>query len=125
MTLLTFADQAGLSDKERIRRIGELLATAIIRYRRRERTAEGPMPKSAPSAVLDPIGLVSDEIEKRLVRYLASAGAATPCDLSAGLGFSRATVTRKLARLRQAGIVTVSGRTKGATYKLKTDFSQN
>jgi CRP-like cAMP-binding protein len=125
MTLLTFSDQTGLSDKERIRRIGELLATAAIRHRRLERKASGAVHKSCSPGILNPADLASDDTEKRLIGYLASAGTASPHDLMVGLGLARATVTRKLAHLRKAGIVTVSGRTKGAIYKVRTDFTKN
>jgi biotin operon repressor len=124
MASLTFAQQSDLSDQERVRRIGELIATAVIRYRRQKRTVMPPV-ETSPRGYIDPADLVGDETEKRLVRYLGSAGAATPHELGDMLGLSRTTVTRKLACLRRAGLVVVSGRTKGATYKLKTDFIGN
>jgi len=125
MTVLTFARQMDLSDQERLRRIGELIASAVIRYRRRQRTTIAKARTVSSGTCVDPVDLVGDEIEKRLVRYLAGVSAATPHELSEVLDLSRSTVTRKLSRLRTAGLVTVSGRTKGATYKLKTDFVEN
>lgn len=125
MTVLTVARQMDLSDQERLRRIGELIASAVIRYRRRQRTTIGKVEKVSSVTCIDPVDLVEDEVEKRLVRYLGGVNAATPHELSEVLDLSRSTVTRKLSRLRTTGLVTVSGRTKGATYKLKTDFIEN
>ena len=125
MALLIFPQQIDLSDQERLRRIGELIATAVIRYRRRQRTTLAKAGAASSGTRIDPVELVGNETEKRLVRYLVGAGAATPHELGEVLDLSRSTVTRKLARLRKAGLVTVSGRTKGATYKLKTDFAGN
>jgi len=125
MALLSSTPQIDLSDQERLRRIGELIATAVIRYRRRQRTTIAKAGTVSPGTCVDPVDLVGDEIEKRLVRYMGGVSAATPHELSEVLDLSRSTVTRKLSRLRMAGLVTVSGRTKGATYKLKTDFVEN
>lgn len=125
MALLSSTRQIDLSDQERLRRIGELIATAVIRYRRRQRTTVAKAGSVSSGTCIDPVELVGDEIEKRLVRYLGGVNAATPHELSEVLDLSRSTVTRKLSRLRMAGLVTVSGRTKGATYKLKTDFVEN
>lgn len=125
MAFITLMQQMDLSDQERLRRIGELIATAVIRHRRRQRTTLPHAEAASSGTRIDPVELVGDETEKRLVRYLGGAGAATPHELGGVLGLSRTTVTRKLARLRSAGLVVVSGRTKGASYKLKTDFAGN
>ena len=125
MTLPTFAHQAALSDAERIRLIGDLIAIAAIRHSRRQRTALLLSAEPRSAGTVDSSGLVKDKTEKRLVHYLSITGSAAPHELSAGLGLSRATVTRKLAHLRMTGVVTVSGSTKGATYQLTSDFSAN
>jgi|CXWL01.1.fsa_nt_gi CRP-like cAMP-binding protein len=125
MALLTFAQQSDLSDQERVRRIGELIATGVMRYRRQQRITGQVAPKSSPGTVVNPIELFSDHAEKRIAHYLANVSTATPHEIGAALGLSRTTVTRKLARLRKAGLAIVSGRTKGATYKLRTDFARN
>ena len=125
MAFLTLTQQMDLSDQERLRRIGELIATAVVRYRRRQRTTLPQAAAASSGTRIDPAQLVGDETEKRLMRYLGGAGAATPHELVEVLGLSRTTVTRKLARLRKVGLVVVSGRTKGASYRLKTDFAGN
>ena len=116
---------ANLPAAERIRLIGDLIAIAAIRHSRLQHTTQPMAAESRPAGTVNPSGLVKDKTEKRLVHYLSITGSAAPHELSAGLGLSRATVTRKLARLRMSGVVKVSGSTKGATYRLRTDFSGN
>lgn len=125
MTLLTFTQQIDLSDQERVCRIGELLATAVIRYHRQRRITRPVTLKSSPGTAVNPLELLGDQSEKRIVDYLANVSTATPHEIGAALNLSRATVTRKLASLRKAGLAIVTGQTKGATYKLRTDFAQN
>jgi len=121
MPLLTFYHYASLSESERFRLIGELLARAVIRYRRRQRMALvdtkqstandlGSVPAEAEAA---------DETEQKILRHIARVGAATPHDLASALDLSRATVTRRLARMRKAGVLDVSGKTTAVRYQLR------
>lgn len=126
MTRLSFDHQARLAEADRIQQIGELVATAVIRHCRRQRIEQWPGPgKQAASQTEAPQFLLGDETERRIVRFIATAGSAAPLHLCAGLGLPRATVTRKLTRLRTAGVLVVTGRTKGARYRLRHRFEEN
>ena len=124
MARLSFDHQARLAEADRIRQIGELVATAVDRFCRRLRVEGRPGPR-APSPAEARLDLVGDETEKRIVRFIATAGSAAPHHLCAGLDLARATVTRKLTRLRTAGVLVVAGRTKGARYRLRRGFEEN
>jgi DNA-binding transcriptional ArsR family regulator len=69
--------------------------------------------------------LVGDTTEQQIVRYLGLTGPASPKELTTALGLARRTVARKLSRLRAAGLCEVSGRTKSAHYRIRTDCSRN
>lgn len=125
MTLLTFNRYRDLPETERICRIGELIGKAVLLYRRDLRAAgrvEALVVTREPGG---PSALVDDAIEQRVVEYLARIGSASPHDLCVALGHTRTTVSRKLARLRNAGILKASGKTKAIRYSLRTDFSAN
>lgn len=117
-----------LGAEEVLDRIGDLLAIAIGRFeeqRRRDGTAAPAVVASAEAQRLDPLQLVSDQLERQIVAHLRKAGAATPRELAAVLGFTKRTIARKLARLRTAGLCQVEGRTRMACYRLRTDFGAN
>jgi DNA-binding MarR family transcriptional regulator len=69
--------------------------------------------------------LVTDATEWRMLAYLERTGAATPRDFQQALGLSPMTATRRVARLRSAGLVTVDGQTRSASYGIRTDFAGN
>lgn len=130
MAKLCYKHYADIPHTERIRRIGELIATAVTRYyqsyqsqpaaTKRQNNADAES-GSAP----DSVGLVTDETEKRIIQYLTRVGAATPRDLHVALGVSPMTITRRLARLKAAGIVSVTGKIRSARYQLRNNSSQN
>jgi CRP-like cAMP-binding protein len=125
MTLLTFNRYRDLPETERIRRIGELIGKAVLLYRRDLRAAGRVEALVATREPGGPAALVDDAIEQRVVEYLARIGSASPHDLCVALGHTRTTVSRKLARLRNAGVLKASGKTKAIRYSLRTDFSAN
>lgn len=124
MAILTFRAYAELPEAERLRRIGELLATAVFRWEHDQRVtvsaANRGDTRTTESRVLN-----ADPIETDIVRHLTRVSAATPRDLCLALGLARMTVARKLARLRAAGVLTASGKTRAVCYRLRSDPSAN
>ncbi|EIP99251.1 hypothetical protein OpiT1DRAFT_03764 [Opitutaceae bacterium TAV1] len=117
--MYSFERNRNLTDGERFRRIGELLAIAIIRYRHlHPEEFEKHSRSCRPSHQHDPDRLVADESEKRILSYLSVVGTATPKDFRMALGMPRMSVTRKLERLRSAKLVTASGKTRAVRYAL-------
>lgn len=116
-----------LSEAEILQRIGELLATALVRSGRLRRGPAAPAGSSASVAAtrLDPLDLIGDPIERRLARFLQHAGPTAPRDLAATLNLTRRTTARKLTHLRTNGVCEVIGKTKTARYQLRTDHGRN
>ena len=112
---------------ERCRRIGSLLGqAAVIRFRRQRLATVRCAPNPGPiTDTLDLAELVSDDTEKKIVRHLLLTGEASPSDLCAALSISPATVFRKLARLRTAGVVSVVGKSRAAKYQLADSAGRN
>lgn len=126
MTYLDTTRFAHLQEDEVLQRIGALLATALVRSGRL-RTARGaPSPEhETKSSADDPARLIADPTEQQVVRFLARTGPASPRELGKALGLTRRTVARKLARLRASGLCEVTGKTKTARYRLRTECGQN
>ena len=128
MPLLEIDRFANLSDEERLDRIATLIAKAVVLFRRDERSAGRVAPVddlkiNAP--VREVADFVSDETERRMLRYLGRISSATPLNFRAALGLSRQTVARKLARLRATGLVVVTGKTRLARYELAGQRGNN
>ena len=112
-----------LSESEVIRRIGELLATAVGRLRQGPAGAHvAAVADSRPAGQFD---LVGDPIEQEIVRYLGRMGQGTAPELRAELGVSRSVLAHRLAHLRKSGLCVVSGRARSTRYALRTDFGDN
>lgn len=117
---------SSLSEAERIRQIGELLATAAIRYLEEQPLPPGQSQQRPPAApILHVWDLVDDEVEKQVLRYLSVHVGAMPVELSRALNVSSMTLTRRLARLREAGLIMVSGKTRSTVYSLAADTLRN
>jgi len=116
-----------LSEAEILRRIGELLATALVRSGRLTRSPSTLAGRSATpaTALVDWVELIGDPIERQLARYLQCAGPTSPRELIAAFGLSPRTASRKLTRLRARGICEVVGSTRGARYQLRADHVRN
>lgn len=120
---------SNLSEEERLQQIAELLATGAIRYLRRLGPVGDPIAKGtgAPtgSGKVEVWDLVEDETEKLILRFLQQRIVAEPILMRTALGLSPMTLTRKLARLRSAGLVRVCGKTRNATYELAPGGGRN
>ena len=116
-----------LSEAEILCHIGRLLATALSRsgslVRRADARAGGGVPV-AP-ACLDPVDLIRDPIDQKLVRFLRHAGPTAPVAMARSLDLAYRTVTRKLRRLRAQGLCEATGKTRAVRYALRTDCSRN
>ncbi|MFZ5497048.1 MAG: hypothetical protein ACOZE5_17150 [Verrucomicrobiota bacterium] len=114
---------AHLTPDERLRRIGDLLAKAVMIFRQRERAAGRLSADGNPvvSPVRDITELVTDPREKEILRYLQRVGVGSPHDLRVALDTSESTVKRALVRLRSLGLVVASGHTRAVRYRLPVD----
>jgi hypothetical protein len=116
-----------LGESEILRRIGALLATALIRSgrlpRRARRTVEADA--GAKPADIDPVELIHDPVTRRVAHFLKLSGAASPAELANALGITRRTLARKLRLLRKSGLCRVTGKTRATRYGLQTDFASN
>ncbi len=116
-----------MSEAEILRRIGELLVTALVRSGRLARSPNTLASRSSTPATarVDWVDLIGDPIERQLARYLQCEGPTAPRELIAAFDLSRRTAVRKLTRLRANGICEVIGSTRGARYQLRADLSRN
>lgn len=127
MARLSFQLYQELPEAERIRRIGELIGLAVLRHGGRRPAIAGQNSATGPTKgqPAEPWALITDEVERQMVRYLERVGAATPRDLQVALSLSSMTVTRHLGRLRAAGVLAVTGRTRAVRYRIRTEFTAN
>ena len=117
----------GLPETEILRRIGALLAVAIMRSGRlRSRNANVRTVRGdEPNARVDPLRMIVNPLERQIAEYLRFTGAASPVELRRALGLRPRSLTRALARLRRGGLCEVVGQTRAARYQLRSDFAQN
>ncbi len=115
-----------LSEKERIRQISDLMATAAVRYLDDQPSPSPRNQSGIPASTITHIwDLVDDEVEKQVLRYLSQHVVAMPTDMSRALNLSSMTLTRRLGRLREVGLVVVSGKTRNVTYSIASDACRN
>lgn len=127
MTLFDTTRFDGMTDAEILRRIGGLLAAAIMRGGHLRSTPAGACsPRGdGPAPRMEAHQLVADPLERQIADYLRITGAASPAELKRALGVRGRSLTRALARLRSGGLCEVAGRTRAARYRLRRDFTQN
>lgn len=116
-----------LSDAEILRRIGALLAKALIRSGRLARPAKHIVNAAtdATAPTIDPVELIPDPAARRIEHFLRLSGPATPAELATRLEIKRRTLARKLHLLRTGGLCEVTGQTRNARYAVRTDFAAN
>lgn len=115
---------AHLGEAETLKRIGALLATALIRSGRlRSATASQDDVLTAPH--VDALELIGDPIARKLAGFLQVAGPTAPAEMTAALGIPRRTVASKLRHLRANGVCDVRGKTRAAKYCVRLDHARN
>lgn len=115
-----------LSEEQRLTTIAELLLSAAARYWRdwdlADRKVLGKDQVARKAEVWD---LVDDDTEKQILRYIGKSLSVSPAEIEAVLGIPHTTLVRRLARLRAAGYVCVTGKTKKARYELAGAAQRN
>lgn len=115
-----------LSEEHVIRRIGALLAKALLRSRHVGATAASAgQPANAPTPAVNPLDLLRDDTARQIVKFLQCAGPTSPVIIGRMLEISQRVVTRRLTRLRASGICEVEGKTRAVLYRVRADFSGN
>lgn len=108
---LTLAEAAAMPEKERLRRIGHLLAKAIIIQEAKPRES----PQSDPPGGTHIQTGVEQSDDERILNHVRLAPA-SPKEIRSALGFSRSTFNRRIAALKLAGKVVQRGNTRGTRY---------
>lgn len=110
-----------LSEAKRLRRIAELLCTAIARTEAMAAVAAPVPADSGEHSRPGPACLTvdNDAEAERVINYLRFVGSAAPAMIRGTLGMSRTGTHRVLIRLARAGKITVSGKTRSIAYRLK------
>lgn len=113
-----------MTEEERLQEIAELLATAALRYLGRQHTNSPREEEPSPTQpqVWD---LVEDSVEKLVLRHLQANVAASPVDIERALSIPHATLARRLARMRAAGFIVATGRTRDTQYSLASSHGNN
>lgn len=113
-----------LSEAEALKRIGALLATALVRSGRlRSEVTRRDEALAAPH--VDALELIRDPIAQKLASFLRVAGPTSPAEMASALGIPRRTAASKLRHLRTTGVCDVRGKTRAAKYILRVDYSRN
>jgi hypothetical protein len=115
-----------LSEEQVIRRIGALLAKALLRSRHvgAALTSAG-QPAYAPVTPVNPLELLRDDTERQIVSFLQCAGPTSPLLIGRTLDIPQRVITRRLTRLRANGVCEVEGKTRAVRYRVRDDFSGN
>lgn len=115
-----------LSEEQVIRRIGALLAKALMRSRHEGAAlASAGQPANAPVAPVNPLDLLRDDTERQIVSFLQCAGPTSPSLIGRTLEIPRRVITRRLTRLRTRGVCEVDGKTRAVRYRVRLDHTGN
>lgn len=115
-----------LSEEQVIRRIGALLAKALLRSRHvGAALASAGQPANAPATPVNPLELLRDDTERKIVSFLQCAGPTSPMVIGRTLDIPQRVITRRLTRLRANGVCEVEGKTRAVRYRVRDDFSGN
>ncbi|MBI5693757.1 MAG: hypothetical protein HZC55_27095 [Verrucomicrobia bacterium] len=115
-----------LSEAEVIRRVGALLAKALLRRRQLDSARSASRQRAdSTAAPVNPLELLRDDTERQIVSFLQCAGPTSPSIIGRTLGFPQRVVTRRLTRLRATGVCEAEGKTRAVRYRVRNDFSGN
>ena len=115
-----------LSEEQVIRRIGALLAKALLRGRHvGTALASAGQPANAPATPVNPLELLRDDTERKIVSFLQCAGPTSPMVIGRTLDIPQRVITRRLTRLRANGVCEIEGKTRAVRYRVRDDFSGN
>lgn len=115
-----------LSEEHVIRRIGALLAKALLRSRHvGAALASAGQPANAPATPVNPLELLRDDTEREIVSFLQCAGPTSPMVIGRTLDIPQRVITRRLTRLRANGVCEIEGKTRAVRYRVRDDFSGN
>ena len=114
-----------LSEEEVIRRIGAILATALLRSGRLQRQPPESGKAQVAFTQVEQASLLRDEIERQIVSFLQCAGPTSPLMIGRTLGIAQRVITRRLTRLRASGVCEVEGKTRAVRYRVRIDHAGN
>ena len=114
---------ANLPEGERLQQIAELLAAGALRYLRRQGGTVRSVADVPPKQEI--WDMVDDDLEKKILRFLQQRVSAEPAQIRTALGLTEVTLGRKLARLRESGLICVTGKTRSARYELAPEVGRN
>jgi uncharacterized membrane protein len=112
----TQSDQ--LSDKQRVRRIAELLCKAIVLTDASWAVQLHALSTDSSEPIVLPSFRDASSGDDRILNYLAFVGTASPAVIRSSLGLSRTSTYRALRRLSSVGNIVASGQTRGVVYRL-------
>lgn len=113
---------AHLTHKERMARIGQLLAKGVTLMLMREAEAKRQAEEAQAATKVDPtvttatVDWLGDD-HRAIVEYLNRVGKASPRELKDALELSRTTIFRRLRELQAAGLVARSGKSAAVRYQ--------
>jgi hypothetical protein len=111
-----------LEESEILQRIGAILAVGVMRHQHAQRQRQVASTAGGLTSAAD---LLMDPLEREIIRHLSRVGQTTLIDMQFALDASRGVLMNRLQRLRSAGLCLRIGRTRGARYRLRGDFSGN
>lgn len=110
-----------LTDKERMARIGQLLAKGITLMlmheaeEKRQAKEQAALAQEPPVAADTLAGL--DDDHRRILEFLLRVGKSSPREIQDSLEMSKATLFRRLRELQTAGLVERTGKSAAVRYR--------
>ena len=118
-----------LTYKERIARIGQLLAKGVTLMlmceaeERRQAEAQASVKENPIAVAVSMAGLGDDH--RKILEYLNRVGKASPREMQDALEISKTTLFRRLTELQEGGLVVRSGKSAAVRYRLSPQASRS